>query len=150
MTIEGLLGLRRTLSSALDQLDAMVEGWPLVRERIAPIGNLVVGNLVIDRMARQVMVEDEEIVLPRIEFELLAYLVLNMGRLVPNDELIDHIWPGPGIPVNPNNALKVHIRWLREKLVDRAPVRIVNRKGVGYRVDPLDRGLSLTGSGTAP
>lgn len=138
LTMARLLDLRRTLSSALAQVDAMVTARPPARERIDRTGNLVVGNLVIDMAARRVLLDDEDVRLPRTEFELLGYMVLNMGRLVPIDELIAHIWPGPSLPLDPNGALKVHIRWLREKLANQVAFRIVNVRGVGYRLDRLN------------
>lgn len=140
-----LLHLRRMLSLALAQVDAMVAARPIAREPIERIGAVV-----IDRAARRVLVNDEEVRLPHIEYELLVYMLVNVGRLLPSDELIMHIWPGRNAPLNPTNALKVHIRWLREKLSDRAPFRIVNVRGEGYRLDPLDNGHSLAADGTAP
>lgn len=149
VTVARLLDLRRTLTSALAQIDAMVAARPTAPERLDRNGNLVIGNLVIDRVARRVLLEDEDIRLPRIEFELLGYMVLNRGRLVPIDELIAHIWPGPSLPLDPNGALKVHIRWLRERLADRASFRIVNLRGEGYRLDPLDGGGPLAAGAAA-
>lgn len=130
MTTAELLDLRRKLSMALAQVDAMVAAQPVER---APVDRI--GNFTIDGAARRVFVGDQEIRLPRIEFELLSYLVVNVDRLVPVDELIAHIWPGPTRPLNRNGALKVHIRWLRGKLADRPPFRIVNVRGEGYRLE---------------
>lgn len=143
MTMTELLDLRRKLSSALAQVDAMVAARPVARDPVDRIGNFA-----IDGAARRVLVDDEEIRLPRIEYELLSCLVVNVGRLVTMDELITRIWPGPIVPANTNGALKVHIRWLREKLADRAPFRIVNVRGAGYRLDPVNGAAPL--SATSP
>jgi DNA-binding response OmpR family regulator len=35
-------------------------------------------------------------------------------------------------------TVDVHIRWLREKFMHRAPFEIVTVRGVGYRLDRLD------------
>lgn len=147
MTMAELLALRRKLSSALAQVDAIVESRPRPLE---PIDRVVrTGSLVIDGAARRVLVDDQEIRLPRIEYELLTYLAVNVGQLVTIDELIMHIWHASAAESNRNNALKVHIRWLREKLAGRAPFRIVNVRGAGYRLEPLGGAAPLSTRQTA-
>lgn len=135
-TMAELLALRRKLSSALAQVDAMVAAGPTARG--GPVDRI--GNVAIDGEAHRVLVDGEELRLPRIEYELFDCLAGNVGRLVTFEELATRIWTEAKVPANPNRVLKVHIRWLRERLAGRGPLRIVNVRGAGYRLDLLDEG----------
>ena len=72
----------------------------------------------------------EEIVLPRKEFNLLALLHSQPGRLFTRDEIYDSVW-GSDIVVG-DRTIDVHIRNLRKKIGDR---HIVTIKGVGYKYE---------------
>jgi two-component system response regulator RegX3 len=69
------------------------------------------------------------------EFELLATLVGNAGRLLTRRELLDAVW-GEGYP-DRNKTLDVHIRRLRRHLeVDPdAYARMRTVRGLGYVFD---------------
>jgi hypothetical protein len=51
-----------------------------------------VGNLIVDWPARRVMLREQEIRLSRLEFDVLAYLVQQAGRVVTQDELLAQVW----------------------------------------------------------
>jgi two-component system response regulator RegX3 len=71
--------------------------------------------------------------LPRKEFEVMEALMVERGRIVPRERLLDDIW---GITWTDSKTLDQHIRRLRRKLeqVEGAP-RIETVRGVGYRLD---------------
>jgi len=71
--------------------------------------------------------------LPRKEFEVMESLMVERGRIVSRDRLLDEIW---GITWTDSKTLDQHIRRLRRKLeqVDGAP-QIETVRGVGYRLD---------------
>ena len=97
---------------------------------------LTVGDLVIDPAARVVTLGGKLVDLTAREFDLLYVLAAEAGRVVSIDDLIDRAW---GIDfVGEPQAIYVHIRWLREKLEADAqkPTRIVNVRGVGYKLIP--------------
>ncbi|MBO0688703.1 MAG: response regulator transcription factor [Candidatus Dormibacteraeota bacterium] len=96
----------------------------------------VLGNFVMDRAARRVMVDGVEVRLALREFELLSFLIGNPGRAHTRDALIQSVW-GPAFSGD-QKTVDVHIRWLREKFMHRAPFEIVTVRGVGYRLDRLD------------
>jgi two-component system response regulator RegX3 len=80
--------------------------------------------------------DDAELVqLPLKEFELLALLLLNAGRVLTRDTLIDRVWGSDY--VGDTKTLDVHIKRLRSKVEsDPAnPVRIVTIRGLGYKFD---------------
>ena len=94
-----------------------------------------VGDVKLDAARHEVFVHDSLVPLPLKEFELLELLLLNAGRVLTRDVLIDRIW-GPNY-YGDTKTLDVHVKRLRAKLeTDPAnPTRIVTVRGVGYRYE---------------
>jgi len=94
---------------------------------------LSVGPLQVDRGQREVTVRGETARLTFSEFELLACLISEPGRLFNRQELLRAMW-GDSAYRDPR-AIDVHIRHLREKLEQRAddPKLILTVRGAGYR-----------------
>lgn len=97
---------------------------------------LVVGDLVIDPAARTVTLAEEPVELTAKEFDLLHALALQAGAVIPVDDLIAQVW-GAEFLGEPQ-AVYVYIRWLRDKIESdpQHPQRIVNVRGVGYKLVP--------------
>lgn len=93
------------------------------------------GPLFIDRESYRVFLEEEEIVFPKKEFEILSYLASNPGKVFPREKLLAEIW-GTDIYVV-ERTVDVHIRKIREKLRDYSEL-IETIKGVGYRFNNAD------------
>lgn len=74
--------------------------------------------------------------MPLKEFELLALLIENAGRVLPRDTLINRVW-GEDY-VGDTKTLDVHIKRLRSKIEDEpsSPTRIVTIRGLGYKFVP--------------
>lgn len=87
----------------------------------------------VDRARHEVQVDGELVELPPKEFELLAYLVENAGRVLTRDQLIDEIWGSDY--VGDTKTLDVHVRRLRGRVEadPSEPRRIQTVRGVGYR-----------------
>ena len=96
---------------------------------------VTVGDVVVDVSRHEVLVRGDLVALPLKEFELLELLLLNAGRVLTRDVLIDRIW-GPNY-FGDTKTLDVHIKRLRAKVEDdpSVPVRIVTVRGVGYRYE---------------
>jgi len=94
-----------------------------------------VGEVSLDTDRHRVHVRDEEVHLRRKEFELLALLIENAGRVLTRDTLIDRVW-GTDY-VGDTKTLDVHIKRLRGRIeVDPSnPVIITTVRGVGYRFE---------------
>jgi len=94
-------------------------------------------NFRIDRGARTVHVDGEELHLAPKEFDLLSLLLLNAGRVQSRQVIIQRIWGSKFY--GDHKTVDVHVRWLREKFerFDRLPFRITTVFGVGYRIDRL-------------
>ena len=100
------------------------------------------GGLSIDFGARKVTLEDEELVLSRKEFDLLAALAREAGEVVTREDLMARVWD-----VNwfgSTKTLDVHIRALRKKLGDSATDSkfIHTVRGVGFRLSAPEAGES--------
>jgi DNA-binding response OmpR family regulator len=98
-----------------------------------------IGAFSIDRAARRVILDSQEIRLTAREFDLLSYLLAYPNRVHTRDVLLENVW---GREFNGDRkTVDVHIRWLREKFEARAPFEIVTVRGIGYRMDrkaPVD------------
>ena len=89
------------------------------------------GDLAFDTKARTASVAGQVLTLTRKETGILEYLLLNKGRPVSQEELIDHVWDNS--VDNFSNSIRVHISSLRKKLraaLGYDPIR--NRIGEGY------------------
>jgi two-component system, OmpR family, response regulator RegX3 len=94
-----------------------------------------VGEVRVDSDRHRVFVRGTEVHLRRKEFELLALLIGNPGRVLTRDTLIDRVW-GTDY-VGDTKTLDVHIKRLRTH-VERDPSTpsiITTVRGVGYRFE---------------
>ncbi len=89
---------------------------------------LEIGSILIDKERYIVKNLDEELILPRKEFELLLLLTSKPDKVFTRDEIYSKVW-GEDIIVG-DRTIDVHIRKLREKLGN-DHIRTI--KGVGYK-----------------
>jgi DNA-binding response OmpR family regulator len=94
------------------------------------------GPLRIDPAARTVTLAGEEVSLTQREFDLLAHLAANAGRVYTRDQLMESVWDYPFF--TDTSTVTVHVRRLRAKLGDdpSEPRFIETVWGVGYRLRP--------------
>jgi two-component system, OmpR family, alkaline phosphatase synthesis response regulator PhoP len=97
------------------------------------------GSLELEYANRRVRLAAEELKLTPLEFDLLALLSRNPGRLWSRPELLERLWGGEFDGVE--RVVDVHVSSLRRKLGE-AGARIQTVRGGGYRfVDkPLEDG----------
>jgi len=92
---------------------------------------LACGNVVLNRLTRQVYVDGKECALTAKEFQLLEHFLLHHGQVVTRAELLEKVWDmhfDPG-----SNVVDVHVTRLRKKLdAAAADVRIGARRGMGF------------------
>jgi DNA-binding response OmpR family regulator len=91
-----------------------------------------VGELTVDFAQHEVKLGGREIALTPIEYRLLAYLAQNVGRVITQDLLLEHVWGAEY--VGETHMLQVNINRLRRKIEkDPAhPQYILTKMGVGY------------------
>jgi two-component system KDP operon response regulator KdpE len=142
-------GLERDKVSALDAGadDYLTKpfgvGELLARMRVAlrnaarvaggPETAIEVGGLRVELEARRVWVDGREVRLTRIEFNLLAALARNPGKVVTHRQLLREVW-GPG--ATEPHYVRVYMGHLRHKL-ESDPARpryLLTEIGVGYRL----------------
>jgi two-component system alkaline phosphatase synthesis response regulator PhoP len=87
-----------------------------------------IGQLTIDREEYKIVLNGNEMVLPRKEFELLSLLTSKPGKVFKREEILDKVW-GNEVVVG-GRTIDVHIRKLREKIGDKSFKTV---KGVGYK-----------------
>jgi len=94
---------------------------------------LVLGDLVLDPLARTCRRAETDIPLTTREYELLEALMRKPGQVVAKQELLEHVW-GHGFEGDPN-VVEVYVGYLRRK-IDRPFERndIETVRGVGYRI----------------
>lgn len=94
----------------------------------SPETNTNLGNITIDREAYLVLKNNEKIVLPRKEFELLCLLASKPGKVFTREVILERVW-GNEVVVG-GRTIDVHIRKLREKIGNDCFKTV---KGVGYK-----------------
>jgi two-component system OmpR family response regulator len=98
---------------------------------------LASGNVVLNRLTRQVMVAGKECALTAKEFSLMEHFLLHRGQVVTRAELLEKVWDmhfDPG-----SNVVDVHITRLRKKLEDAgANARIAAKRGIGFVLDTAE------------
>ena len=100
------------------------------------------GKLWIDCMQRSVCVNNIEIELTYIEFEILYLLAGNPGRVFRKEQIYDIVWNEAY--AGEYNIVMSHIHNIREKIEDNPskPIYIQTVWGVGYRFNKnLNSGL---------
>ncbi len=91
---------------------------------------LEVGSIIIDKERYVVIKSDQEIVLPKKEFELLNLLASKPNKVFSREEIFSKVW-GNNVVVG-DRTIDVHVRKLREKI---GMELIKTVKGVGYKFD---------------
>jgi DNA-binding response OmpR family regulator len=91
-----------------------------------------VGELSVDYAQHLVSLRGTEVPLTPIEYRIISYLAQNVGRVITQDLLLEHVW-GPEY-VGESHMLQVNINRLRRKLEDDPahPRYIQTKVGVGY------------------
>lgn len=110
----------------------------LVRSQDTQPTVLSVGNLTIDIARRSVASSDREIDLTAKEFDLLAFLAVNVGRVCTHRMILREVWgPSYGSELH---YLRVYANRLRRKLSDTDGVVLHTKAGIGYQLveSPLE------------
>jgi two-component system KDP operon response regulator KdpE len=92
------------------------------------------GGLRVDLTRRQVFVDDTEVHLSPIEYNLLTTLIRHVGKVVTQRQLLREVW-GPAYTTE-THYLRVYMGQLRHKL-EANPARpryLITEPGVGYRL----------------
>ena len=110
-------------------------GGVVVADNVAPAATDGVRGVRIDKVSHRAFHGAEELELSVKEFDLLALLVEEAGRVVPRKEIMSRVWNEHWY--GPTRTLDMHISWLRRKLGDdpNGPTMITTVRGVGFRFE---------------
>jgi two-component system, OmpR family, alkaline phosphatase synthesis response regulator PhoP len=109
----------------------------VLRRRIAtnvqqePVETIRLPHVTINLASYSIHVDDTERFFPKKEFEILAHLARNRGRVVSRESILDAVWGRQMFVMD--RTIDVHVRGIREKLGAFAHI-IETVKGVGYRI----------------
>ena len=94
------------------------------------------GDVRIDVAARRAWRGEGELDLSPKEFDLLALLVKEAGRVVTREQIMADVWDENWF--GSTKTLDMHVSWLRRKLEEDAdnPRRLITVRGVGLRFEP--------------
>lgn len=101
------------------------------RQFVQQTTTLTYRDLSLDTLKRQAHVCGEPLTLTAKEMGILEYFLLNQGRLVTQQDIVDHVWDGDANPFS--NSVRVHPSALRKKLkaaLGADPIR--TKIGEGY------------------
>lgn len=108
----------------------------LRRRKAAPIKKTEKGELQIDFSRRIAKRNEQEIELSPKEWDLLAYLTSQNGKIATKEEILTTVW-GNDFLGDPK-TLEIHVHWLRQKLESdpKNPKHVITVKRKGYRFEP--------------
>jgi two-component system OmpR family response regulator len=94
-------------------------------------GPLQLGTVTVDQVTRRAYVDGAQVALTATEFDLLAYLMSQPGRVFSREQLLSEVW-GYAAVVG-TRTVDVHVAQVRAKLADADVIRTV--RGVGYAAE---------------
>ncbi len=111
----------------------------LLRRKFSLTNTLIIyGDIKIDTAMKCVYISDRMIDITKKEYSILEYLMMQKGRVVSAEEIIEHMWDSKTELFS--NSFKVHISLLKKKLMvylgDKEVIK--NIRGVGYFIAKLD------------
>jgi DNA-binding response OmpR family regulator len=121
---------------AMDELEARIDAQ-LRSARQAPETTLRGAGVTVDLITRRVIHDGHDVHLSATEFELLMYLLHNIGRVLTREQILRAVW---GYDHDPGtNIVDVYVGYLRRKLSgpDRRPVTITALRLRGYRLEDI-------------
>jgi DNA-binding response OmpR family regulator len=99
-------------------------------EHERPTAQYKAANVEIDPASRSVLVDGEPVNFTAKEYDLLAFLVTNAGRVISRDEILEQVWSGQH--ETDSNVIEVFVCHLRTKIGDKDNQIIRTIRGVGY------------------
>jgi two-component system, OmpR family, response regulator len=121
---------------AFSELLARVQALIRRATQTAEPTRLVVGNLSLDLLTREVDRGGQKIELQTREFSLLEYLMRHAGRVVTKTMILEHVWDYSFDPQT--NVVDVLVHRLRSKVDKDFPKKMISTlRGVGYVLKPV-------------
>jgi two-component system OmpR family response regulator len=92
-------------------------------------------SLEMDETRHAALLKGKPLELTPKEFDLLAFLVKNLGQVFKREQLLDKVWGYDY--AGDTRTVDVHISWLRQKIEDdpQHPQHLITLRGVGYKFE---------------
>lgn len=121
-------------SELMARVKSQLRRYTLLGAKEKRENEIVIGGMVIDRDAKSVRVDGEEVRLTAMEYRILELLAENAGRVYSADEIYRRVW-NDEYAVS-DNAVAVHIRHIREKIEinPKEPRYLKVVWGIGYKI----------------
>ena len=93
------------------------------------------GGLEVNDETKEVRLEGEPVRLTPIEYNILLFLIRNLGKVFSIEQIYENIWNEQAVGVD--NTVAVHIRHIREKIEinPREPQYLKVVWGIGYKLE---------------
>ncbi|OXM82358.1 response regulator transcription factor [Paenibacillus rigui] len=101
----------------------------------ASTDELQVRGLVLNKKAKTVTVDGEQVKVTPTEYKILELLMEHKGRVFSIDEIYEKVWGDPAF--HPENTVAVHVRRIREKIEinPKEPKYLKVVWGIGYKME---------------
>jgi DNA-binding response OmpR family regulator len=110
------------------RVKALLRRTPVERTEV-----ILISNLELNRLTREVRRGDQRIELTGKEYALLEYLLSSPSRVFSRAMILEHVWDQSFEGVT--NIVDVYVRHLRRKVDDPFPIKLIHTvRGVGYCV----------------
>ncbi len=119
-----------SLDDLLARIEAVLRRTASTREAHALPARISVGDLHLDREGRDVVRAGTRVEMSRTEFNLLDFLMTNVGRVVSRQQILEHVWQYDFL--GESTIVETYISYLRKKLDPLGPPLIHTMRGVGY------------------
>jgi len=118
----------------LAELNARVKAV-LRRQQLNGKDTIEFANIVLNLKERTFIVNDQNVLLNRKEFDILNYFLLNKNRLVTKSALAEHVWGDNSDNADNFDFVYYQIKNLRKKLQSaNAEIEIESIYGIGYKL----------------
>jgi DNA-binding response OmpR family regulator len=115
------------------ELDAQLRAL-IRRNSFCPNPTITVGDITLNSSQRKIMARGKVVSLRKKEYEILEFLIMNKGKTISKEVLLEHIWDG-GIYIF-SNIIEVHIRNIRLSLEKFGVEKIIKTiRGFGYLIE---------------
>jgi len=103
-------------------------------QKSSPPQEVRIGQIILNRTSRCVKFEDQSVELSRKEFYLLELFLLNNGRIISRDYIIDYVWDRRDYVAQ--NTIDVYVSRLRKKIAPFSSKPIIRTiPCLGYQLD---------------
>ena len=98
---------------------------------------LITGGLSLNRETKEVLVDGDKVKLTAREYNILLYLMSNMGKVLSSTQIYEAVWNEPAF--HSEKTVTVHIRNIREKIEinPKEPKYLKVVWGLGYKVEKI-------------